>query len=139
MFRNVSLAKRLLLLAAFTMLIGGLGAYIVGAGPGPDFNASIQNATGKVIYLRTNDIGVGYGPSTDFLDAEVIFALDATGPNVAYGFKLRNDSNGSADKAAFDLLRDAFTNNWTVQVGVNTEPGKSNHLIVGGSINVVKE
>jgi hypothetical protein len=36
-----------------------------------------------------NEVGTGYGPPDDFLDAEVIVWLDSE-PEKAFGFQLRN-------------------------------------------------
>lgn len=70
---------------------------------------------GKVTYLRAHDVGSGWGPNNDRLDVEAIVRL-STAPGMAFGFTLRADTNRVAHAAMFDLLRDAFANNWTVRI-----------------------
>jgi hypothetical protein len=50
---------------------------------------SLQATTGLITLLRVNEVGTGYGPPDDFLDAEVIVWLDSE-PEKAFGFQLRN-------------------------------------------------
>lgn len=75
---------------------------------------------GKVTFLRAHDVGSGWGPSHDHLDVEAIVRLDAV-PDMAFGFTLRTDTNRVAHAAMFDLLRDAFANNWTVRIDYEIE------------------
>ena len=75
--------------------------------------AAYKNASGKVTMLRVHEVQSKYGPSSDELDAEVVFKLDSL-PNLAFGFKLRNDSNLATHQGMLDLLRDAFKNGDTV-------------------------
>ena len=49
---------------------------------------SLQVAIGNITLLRVHDLGTGFGPPDDELDAEVIVLLD-TEPEKAFGFKLR--------------------------------------------------
>ena len=65
------------------------------------------SARGLVTWLRINDVGGGFGPNTDRIDAEVIVALD-TEPGRAFGFQLRADANLPARRRMLGLLRDAF-------------------------------
>lgn len=76
--------------------------------------------TGKVTFLRAHDVGSGWGPNNDHLDVEAIVRLDRA-PDMAFGFTLRADSNRVAHAAMFDLLRDAFANNWTVRIDYEVE------------------
>jgi len=76
---------------------------------------SILAAQGKLTFLRVHDVGTGYGPSTDFIDGEVVIQLDST-PGNAYGFQLRTDTQEYARKGMLDLLRDAFDHDTTVRV-----------------------
>jgi hypothetical protein len=81
--------------------------------------------TGKIIFLRANDLGTGYGPPSDFLDVEAEFILNSLGEG-AYGFQLRNDDNLPARQAMFSLLREAFAHNFTVIADYLIEPGRIN-------------
>jgi hypothetical protein len=75
--------------------------------------AQLKTGSGKVTMLRVHDVGTKYGGSGDQLDVEVIFKLDSL-PNMAFGFKLRNDSNIATHQGMLDLLRDAFNNGYKV-------------------------
>lgn len=92
------------------------------------FRTNIQAAEGKVTFLRVHDVGTGWGAPPNFLDAEVIVKLD-TQQGKAFGFQLRNDSNGAAHGGMLDVLRDAFKNDKTVRIEyINT--GFSNSLAI---------
>jgi hypothetical protein len=86
-------------------------------------------ASGKVSFLRVHDVGTGFGPPQDFIDAEAVVKLN-TQPNLAMGFQIRNDTNQAARQGMLDLLRDAFNNNWTVSIDYNIDPGKSNGIAI---------
>jgi hypothetical protein len=86
---------------------------------------NLLEKTGKIVFLRAHDLGTGYGPPDDQLDVEAVFILDALGEG-AYGFQLRNDQYLPARQAMFSLLREAFTNNFTVIADYLIEPGKIN-------------
>jgi hypothetical protein len=86
---------------------------------------NLLEKTGKIVFLRAHDLGTGYGPPDDQLDVEAVFILDALGEG-AYGFQLRNDQYFPARQAMFSLLREAFTNNFTVIADYLIEPGKIN-------------
>lgn len=75
--------------------------------------AALKGASGKVTLLRVHEVGTNYGPSSDVLDAEVIFKLDSAS-DLAFGFKLRDDSNLATHQGMLDLLRDAFKSGYTV-------------------------
>lgn len=80
--------------------------------------------TGKIVFLRANDLGTGYGPPNDFLDVEAVFILNSLGDG-SYGFQLRNDDNLPARQAMFSLLSEAYAHNFTVIADYLIEPGKS--------------
>jgi len=86
-------------------------------------------ASGKVTMLRVHDVGTKYGPPTDQINVEVVIQL-STHPSKAFGFQLRNDSNRPARQGMLDLLRDAFNNNWTVNIDYDINPGKKNGVIM---------
>jgi hypothetical protein len=68
-------------------------------------------SSGKLTFLRVNDIGSGFGPPSDFIDVEVVLKLD-TFPDRAMGFQLHNDGSRPVRQGMLDLLRDAFNHNW---------------------------
>lgn len=76
---------------------------------------SVIGVTGRVTALRVNDVGIPFGPPSDFIDGEVIIKLD-TDPVRSFGFKLRGDANGPAHRRMLDLLRDSFARDRSVQV-----------------------
>jgi len=76
---------------------------------------SVLSAEGKVTFLRVHDEGTGFGPPTDFLDAEVIVVLDST-PGRGFGFTLRNDSDAADHRGMLDVLRSAFRQDRTVRL-----------------------
>jgi hypothetical protein len=68
---------------------------------------SLQAAEGRVELLRVHDVGTGFGPPHDQLDAEVIVQLD-TEPEKAFGFQLRTGAAQRVAAGMLGLLRDAF-------------------------------
>src|SRR5262245_8992694 len=81
--------------------------------------------TGKIIFLRAHDLGTAYGPPEDQLDVAGVFILNSLSEG-GYGFQLRNDEKLPARQAMFSLLREAFTNDFTVIVDYLIEPGQIN-------------
>jgi hypothetical protein len=90
---------------------------------------ALFETTGKVTFLRVNDVGTGFGPPSDFIDVEVVVKLDVQ-PGNAFGFQLRDDGNRPARAGMLDLLQDAFNNNWTVSLDYDIDSGKTNGIIV---------
>ena len=85
---------------------------------------------GKLSFLRVHDVGTGWGPSgAEHLDVEVvvIFRNDPVSDR-AFGFKLRVDNQRAAHQGMLDLLRDAFTNDFSVTIeydhGQNVKNGE---------------
>jgi hypothetical protein len=66
-----------------------------------------SSAEGHVTLLRAQDVGQGYGPPGDVLDADVIVQLDSM-PGYAFGFQLRVDSQAAARTGMLRRLRDAM-------------------------------
>ena len=92
-------------------------------------SASAQvNARGRLTVLRVHDVGTGFGPPTDFIDVEVVIALDSQ-PSRFFGFQLRNDTKLPARQAMLDLLRDAFERNLIVNIDFFQVPGKNNNIL----------
>jgi photosystem II stability/assembly factor-like uncharacterized protein len=90
----------------------GRGAYEVNTG---DPVGSLLSASGKISFLRANDLGTGFGPPTDFLDAEIIVQLN-TQPGKSFGFQLRADNEEDARDGMLATLRSAFRGNRTVLI-----------------------
>jgi len=76
---------------------------------------SLQAARGRVTLLRVHDLGTGYGPPDDQLDAEVIVWLDSE-PQKAFGFQLRDGGGRQAAEGKLAVLRDAFNRDVPVQL-----------------------
>ena len=79
----------------------------------PDWDfpiGSLQEVSGRIQFLRVNDVGTGYGPQNDFIDAEVIFQLDSQ-PEKAFGFQLRTDGDRLVNRGKLNLLRLAYAKN----------------------------
>ena len=84
---------------------------------------------GKLTLLRVHDVGSGYGPPGDQLDAEVIVGLTSK-PGEAFGFQLRKDSNRAYHKGMLDLLRDSFKNETVIRIEyVRVESNKNSKII----------
>jgi hypothetical protein len=88
-------------------------------------SAAILQATGHLTLLRVHDVGTGFGPPTDFLDAEVIIRLD-TKPGEAFGFQLRDDANRAVRQGMLDLLRDALNADRQVTIDYDNVAGHTN-------------
>jgi len=92
-------------------------------------NAGLVNTSGKVTTLRVHDVGTKYGPASDQIDVEVVITL-SNEAGKAFGFQLRNDGNRPVRSGMLDLLRDAFNNNWTVNIDYNSNPPKKNSVLI---------
>jgi photosystem II stability/assembly factor-like uncharacterized protein len=92
-------------------------------------NPLVLAAVGRVTLLRVHEVGTGYGPPTDFLDAEVIVTLD-TAPGKAFGFKLRDDEDEAARRGMLDLLRDALNHSRTIRIEYVQVAGRNNLRIL---------
>lgn len=90
----------------------GRGAYEVNTG---DPVGSLLSVSGKITFLRSNDVGTGFGPPDDFMDAEVIIQLD-TQPGKSFGFQLRADGEEAARTGMLAVLRSAFRGNRNVLI-----------------------
>jgi hypothetical protein len=90
--------------------------------------ADLKSVKGKITYLRVHELGGGFGPATDFLEAEAIIRLSVD-PQKAFGIPLRPDNKLASHTAMLGLLQEAFKNNWEVTVEYLIDPGKQNGLI----------
>lgn len=90
---------------------------------------AFQGKTGKVKFLRTNDLGHVWGPPTDAIHTEIIVVLDSA-PDMGFGFVLRTgDDNLPSRLAMLSMLRDAFIHNLTISLAYDIVEGKKNgHL-----------
>lgn len=84
--------------------------------------------SGNITAVDIRDVGTGYGPPSDFIDVEVIIKLDSQ-PGRAFGFQLRNDNSRPVRQAMYDLIRDAYRNNWRVTIDILQNPNKKNAVI----------
>ena len=76
---------------------------------------TILARTGTLSLLRVHDVGTGYGPPGDAIDAEVIVQLTGD-TKYAYGFRLRADTDEDARAGMLRALRDAFRKNQSVRI-----------------------
>lgn len=90
---------------------------------------ALLQSSGKLTFLRVHNPGGRFGPPSDQIDVEVVMKLDSE-PNRAMGFQLRNDDNRPARQGMLDLLRDAFSHNWTAIVDYELDDGKSNGVAI---------
>ena len=84
----------------------------------PDWDypvGSLQVAVGRITLLRVHDVGTGFGPPYDFLDAEVIVCLESE-PEKAFGLRLRDDPNRAEGEGTLRILRDCFNANRLVRL-----------------------
>lgn len=95
-----------LILSAVVMTMCATVDSARGAGP--------LEASGKVTFVRVNDVGDTFG-HPDPIKVEVVFALDNE-PGRAFGFQLRKNNDQVARQGMLDLLIAAFENNWTMTV-----------------------
>lgn len=82
----------------------------------------IRTATGKLAFLRVHEPGSGFGPSSDFLDVEVVIGIKRA--KGGFGFTLRNDNNRFAHQGMLDVLRDVFNSDTVVEVEYTVDPGE---------------
>lgn len=92
----------------------------------PQASRLIQSQ-GKVTFLRVHNVGSRYGPPEDQIDVEVVTGLDSV-PGRRMGFQLRDDKNRATRQGMLDLLRDAYTHDWTVLIdySIDLDNGKKN-------------
>ena len=76
---------------------------------------SVRSAVGKVVLLRVHELGTGFGPPSDSLDAELIVQLDSA-PGESFGLPLRRDRRLPAHEGMFEVLRDAFEKDARVRI-----------------------
>lgn len=96
--------------------------------------ALIQKS-GKITFLRANELGDRFGPQGDSIQAEMIVRLDQH-LDEAYGIRLRTDDEEIANTAMSNLLRDAFAQEVRVsldveiRLGNDVRPDDNNGMII---------
>ena len=88
----------------------------------------VEATTGKITFLRINDVGNKYGPPSDQIDVEVIIKINSK-PDNAFGFKLRKDDNQITHEAMLNLLKDAFDNSKNIRIEYTAINGKKNYIL----------
>jgi photosystem II stability/assembly factor-like uncharacterized protein len=84
----------------------------------PDWDfplGSLQAAEGRITRLRVHELGGGFGPPGDRLDAEVIVELDSE-PEKAFGLQLRANAERRTAAGMLDVLRDTFNRGRPVRI-----------------------
>jgi len=112
-------AKLVVSIVAMAILFGVAGT----------LDAALLNSRGRLTMLRVHDVGTKYGPPSDQIDVEVVIQLDSR-PGMAFGFKLRSDTNALAHQGMLDLLRDALENQWVVNIDYSLDQDKKNGVII---------
>jgi hypothetical protein len=103
----------------------GRSAYEVNTAPPI---GSILAIEGRLTLLRVHDVGTGFGPPGDQLDAEVIVRVDSD-PDKAFGFQLRADAGEEDHRRMLDLLRDALNHGHRVRIEYRVAGIHNNDLI----------
>ena len=103
----------------------GRSAYEVNTAPPI---GSIVAIEGHLTLLRVHDVGTGFGPPGDQLDAEVIVRVDSA-PDKAFGFQLRADVGEEDHRGMLNLLRDAFNRSYRVRIEYRVAGIHNNDLI----------
>ena len=98
------------------------------------FSASLLSATGKITFLRVNDIDTGFGSPVDFLDAEVIVQLDSQAGK-SFGFQLRAGASQGDHRAMLEVLRSAFRANRTVSIDYSRNGAENGKILRVARVN----
>ena len=86
--------------------------------------------SGKIKRIFVRGTGVDFGPPGDAMGVEVIVILD-NDPTNAWGIKLRQDDPElSANLTMVSVLRDAFVNDYTINLGGENVPNANPMFIV---------
>lgn len=90
---------------------------------------ALLNFRGRLTMLRVHDVGTKFGPPADQIDTEVVFTLDAH-PTKAFGFTLRNDTNGPAHRGMLAALQSGFDHDWFVSTDADVPDGKNHGVSI---------
>ncbi len=107
-----------------TFILAFLAILLLNTGTAEAELRNISNA--QLTLLRVHNMGTGFGPNGDQIDVEVVAKF--AGHQGAFGFQLRNDQNRLVRQGMLDLLRDAFNNNW--RVNIDYEIRRSNDVVI---------
>ncbi|CAM4329675.1 hypothetical protein ZORO111903_13815 [Zobellia roscoffensis] len=105
--------KNKIIILAITLLFGAAPTV---------FGQSLQQTSGKISFLRINEVGTSFGPNKDKIDSEVIIKFSGN-TGKAFGFQLRKDANSLVHQGMLDLLRDAFDKNYRVTIDFTASKG----------------
>jgi dienelactone hydrolase len=81
-----------------------------------EFETISYTPASTISMLRAHRVGGGYGPPSDFIDAEIITQLNER-PDETFGFQLRNDQTYTASYAMFQHLRSTLANRSQIRLG----------------------
>ncbi len=100
--------------------------------------AGLLSTTGQLSRIRVNEINGNFGGCPNCITAEVLFQF--TNSSRWFGLRLLNDANLAPHQAAVDLLRDAFNNDWTVQVDYSDDglAGRTIFPVAFGRVTISK-
>lgn len=90
---------------------------------------ALLQSRGRLTFLRVHEVGGKFGPPTDQIDVEAVLKLN-TLPDRAMGFQIRDDRDRPVHQGMLDLLRDAFSNDFTVVLDYNLDTGKNNGVVI---------
>jgi hypothetical protein len=96
-------------------------------------NVEFRQASGKINYMRIQQVGETFEPPSDSIAIEVVIKID-TLPANAFGFSVRNNANLLSHQGMLDILRDAFFNNHPVTIEYNIIPPKTNGILLRASV-----
>jgi hypothetical protein len=88
----------------------------------------VEATTGKITFIRINDVGGQFGPPSDRIDVEVVIKISSK-PDNTFGFKLRKDDNQITHEAMLNLLKEAFDNDKNIKIEYNAINGKKNYVL----------
>lgn len=93
---------------------------------------------GKLSRIRVNEVNGSFGGCPNCITAEIVFQF--TNDSRWFGLRLLNDANLAPHQAAVDLLRDAFNNDWTVQIDYSDDglAGRTIFPVAAGRVTISK-
>lgn len=90
---------------------------------------TLLTAPGRLTLLRVHELGTGFGPPDDHIDAEVIVRLDSR-PGESFGFRLRTNPELPSATAMLASLRAALVHDLPVRL-VYVPDGRTMRQLVG--------
>jgi hypothetical protein len=89
---------------------------------------SVQSATGRIAVLRIHELGTGFGPPSDSIDAELIVQLDSE-PGKAFGVQLRNNGDLPVAEGFLTLLQQAFKTDRIIRIEFVRSGCRTGHIL----------